>query len=218
MPSIAIVQAHSLTRSGIELALAANPALTVVASVRTAAELEQSAADYDVLILDLAGQPADLAAALVGSYTARCAVLAVLGGGGAAELLAVLRQGARGAVTQGTEPAELLLAVDAVARGAVYLAAELSEHVGSELRTRRPGGGGGLTLREIETLRMVAEGFTHSQIARRLGLTEATVNTYVKRIRGKLQAGNKAELTRKAITLGYAAAAPRPGNPDRLAV
>lgn len=216
MPSIAIVEEHSLTRCGIELALAANPAFEVVASVRTTAELEQSAACCDVVILDLAGQPADLAAALVGSCAARGAVLAVLAGAGAAELLAVLRQGARGAVTLGTEPAELVLAVDAVAHGAIYLAAELSEHVGSELRNRRPGGGA-LTLREIETLRMVAEGLTHSQIARRLGLTEATVNTYVKRIRGKLQAGNKAELTRKAITLGYAAAAPQPRRPADLA-
>ena len=36
-----------------------------------------------------------------------------------------------------------------------------------------------------------------------MGLSEATVNTYAKRIRSKLQVNNKAELTRAAIRLGY---------------
>jgi DNA-binding NarL/FixJ family response regulator len=35
-----------------------------------------------------------------------------------------------------------------------------------------------------------------------MGLTEATVSTYVKRIRSKLNVGNKADLTRTAIELG----------------
>ncbi|MEK8143043.1 LuxR C-terminal-related transcriptional regulator [Streptomyces sp. M10(2022)] len=39
-------------------------------------------------------------------------------------------------------------------------------------------------------------------MARRMDLTEATVSTYVKRIRNKLNVGNKADLTRKAIELG----------------
>jgi hypothetical protein len=37
-----------------------------------------------------------------------------------------------------------------------------------------------------------------------MGLTEATVSTYVKRIRNKLNVGNKAELTRMAIRFGLA--------------
>jgi DNA-binding NarL/FixJ family response regulator len=45
--------------------------------------------------------------------------------------------------------------------------------------------------------------FTQSQIATRMGLSQATVNTYAKRIRSELQVNNKAELTRKAIRLGY---------------
>jgi DNA-binding CsgD family transcriptional regulator len=36
-----------------------------------------------------------------------------------------------------------------------------------------------------------------------MGLSQATVNTYAKRIRAKLKVGNKAELTRVAIELGY---------------
>ena len=59
-----------------------------------------------------------------------------------------------------------------------------------------------LAPRESETLGWLAVGLTHRQIAGHMGLTEATVSTYVKRIRSKLQVGNKAELTRMAIGLG----------------
>jgi DNA-binding CsgD family transcriptional regulator len=56
-----------------------------------------------------------------------------------------------------------------------------------------------LSPREIEVLRYIASGLTHTQIATRLGISRHTVDTYVKRARSKLQLGNKAELTRAAI-------------------
>ncbi|WP_229403220.1 helix-turn-helix transcriptional regulator [Micromonospora okii] len=59
-----------------------------------------------------------------------------------------------------------------------------------------------LAPREAATLGLIAQGLTHAQAARRLGISEATVNTYLTRIRSKLDVGNKAELTREAITLG----------------
>jgi DNA-binding NarL/FixJ family response regulator len=61
-----------------------------------------------------------------------------------------------------------------------------------------------LSEREEEVLRQISQGLTHSQIATRLGITRNTVDTYVKRIRAKLGAGNKAELTRAAL-LGWSA-------------
>jgi DNA-binding NarL/FixJ family response regulator len=56
-----------------------------------------------------------------------------------------------------------------------------------------------LSVREDQVLQYIAHGYTHSQIARRLGISQHTVNTYVKRIRQKLHVGNKAELTREAM-------------------
>ena len=46
---------------------------------------------------------------------------------------------------------------------------------------------------------LIARGYTHAQAATRMGVTKATVDTYVERIRAKLQVGNKAELTRAAL-------------------
>ncbi|MEV0806349.1 LuxR C-terminal-related transcriptional regulator [Micromonospora sp. NPDC050200] len=56
-----------------------------------------------------------------------------------------------------------------------------------------------LSLRERQVLRQIARGLTHTQIARVLGISRHTVDTYVKRIRSKLDLGNKAELTRAAL-------------------
>lgn len=58
-----------------------------------------------------------------------------------------------------------------------------------------------LSSRESQVLRGVSLGLTHGQISTRLGISPHTVDTYVKRIRTKLGAGNKAELTRIALML-----------------
>jgi DNA-binding NarL/FixJ family response regulator len=56
-----------------------------------------------------------------------------------------------------------------------------------------------LSSREVQVLGMISHGLTHGQAARRLGISRHTVDTYVRRIREKLGAGNKAELTRLAV-------------------
>lgn len=60
-------------------------------------------------------------------------------------------------------------------------------------------GARGLSARETQVLRLVGEGLTHRQVARRLGISPHTVDTYIKRVRCKLRVGNKAELTRAAL-------------------
>jgi two-component system, NarL family, invasion response regulator UvrY len=62
-----------------------------------------------------------------------------------------------------------------------------------------PDQGPPLSGREEQVLRRIAAGLTHDQVARRLGISRHTVDTYVKRIRAKLGVGNKAELTRVAV-------------------
>ncbi|MFC9385005.1 response regulator transcription factor [Streptomyces venezuelae] len=60
-----------------------------------------------------------------------------------------------------------------------------------------------LSVRERQVIRMLTHGLTHDQIARRLGISRHTVDTYVKRMRSKLGLGNKAELVRAAMAYGW---------------
>jgi DNA-binding NarL/FixJ family response regulator len=122
--------------------------------------------------------------------------------------------GVRGVLAPSEVAAQLQAAVFAARVGGVHLGAVAVGQARSSSFagvSRAAGGaddgagaGSPVTTREREVLGMVARGLTHSQIARRLGISTATVNTYVKRLRVKLRAGNKADLTRKAILLGLA--------------
>ncbi|MEV7390521.1 MULTISPECIES: LuxR C-terminal-related transcriptional regulator [unclassified Streptomyces] len=113
------------------------------------------------------------------------------------------------------EKADAYLAAGAVS---VVTRRESAERIASTIRsmaggvTVRPGAAAAppaekrtafkdlkLSGREEQVLRHISLGRTHSQIATRLGISTHTVDTYVKRIRTKLGAGNKAELTRAAM-------------------
>ncbi|NDU72014.1 hypothetical protein GWI34_05160 [Actinomadura sp. DSM 109109] len=104
-----------------------------------------------------------------------------------------LRAGARG-VLYPDAPVNILR--DAVRTAAAGRAVAPNE-VSSVMET--PAAGEQLSLREQQVLDCIAQGYTHGQIARHLGISRHTVDTYVKRIRGKLKLGNKAELTRAAV-------------------
>ncbi|MFD0636801.1 response regulator transcription factor [Catenulispora yoronensis] len=59
-----------------------------------------------------------------------------------------------------------------------------------------------------EVVAYIAAGFTHDQTATRIGLSPHTVDTYLRRVRAKLNAGTTAELIRLSLT---GAATRRPG-------
>jgi len=196
---LAVVCRNQMVRSGLSRVLADLPDAVVACAVADAGELAARRTRADVLVLDAypvhgaVGDP--LPAVPVGG---RAIVLCPPDT--PVDLAAGLRAGVHAYLTRDAEAAEVLTAVRIVAAGGAYVCPELAPALrGGTEAVRRPR----LAGREVETLRWLAQGYTHGQIARRMGLTEATVSTYVKRIRGKLNAGNKAELTRRAIEFGY---------------
>lgn len=60
-----------------------------------------------------------------------------------------------------------------------------------------------LTKRQKEVLKLVANGLTAKQIAIRLGISQRTVEFYLEIIKSKLDCQNKAQLIRRAVSLGY---------------
>jgi DNA-binding NarL/FixJ family response regulator len=198
---VAVVAGSGLTRAGIAQVLERCRGLRVTAAVTTSAELIALGQRPDLIVWDQASNPGGDPTEIIGELARHAPVLVIAGPGPATDTLALLRAGARSLVTGHASDTEFLAAVEATSRGIACLTTDHASQLMSEFRTQQPAGI--LSRREIETLRLIADGYTHRQVARRLGLTEETVNTYVKRIRGKLNAGNKAELTRMAIDLGY---------------
>ena len=198
---IAIVEFHSLVRRGLVNLLSDNPALRVVAVAEEPWQLDSAPPSCDVLLYG-PSPPAqkDLAAA-VAALARHGRVLIVADFTGAQSVADALSAGAYGCVTRQSSDEELLRAITTVANGGLHLSPSIASLLRAELR-RRAAPPQSLAPRETETLRWLATGLTHGQIARRMDLTEATVSTYVKRIKNKLNVGNKADLTRKAIELG----------------
>ena len=71
---------------------------------------------------------------------------------------------------------------------AVEVAAQVAEHTGGE----------GLTLKEIDVLRLIASGNANKEIAEQLYITEETVKSRVKNILEKLAANDRTH----AVTIG----------------
>lgn len=59
-----------------------------------------------------------------------------------------------------------------------------------------------LSPRELQVLRHIALGHTSQQTSRRLGISVSTVETYLNRMRTKLDAPTRAHLIRAAVQLG----------------
>jgi DNA-binding NarL/FixJ family response regulator len=104
-----------------------------------------------------------------------------------------LRAGASGFLLKDVTAERLFDAVRVIAAGDALLAPGVTRRLISEFATMRPalevpGGLGlaGLTPRETDVLRLVAEGLSNREIAARLVVTEETVKTHVSRVLAKL--------------------------------
>ena len=78
-------------------------------------------------------------------------------------------------------------------------------------------GGAGLTQRELEILRLVAEGHSNGELARMLWVTEQTVKFHLSNVYRKIGVANRTEAGRWAQTHGVLAAADDPVAPSQSA-
>jgi DNA-binding NarL/FixJ family response regulator len=102
-----------------------------------------------------------------------------------------LRAGASGFLLKDAPPAQLLHGIRTVATGAALLAPEVTRQLVGRYAARiRPAEGTPhdipLTPRELEVLRLIADGLSNSEIAGTLVISQETVKTFVSRILTKL--------------------------------
>jgi len=200
--TVAIVAEHPISRAGMEKLASDDTGMRVAAAVGSVAELHRGAGSYDVVVLDL--PHIDVAGVNeVAKVAALGRPLVSSSWSGSPTLLATIRAGARGCISRFAEQRDVREAMRVIVQGGFYICPRMVGQFQVELANRSEVEQGGLAPREIETLRWIASGFTHAQIATRMGLSQATVNTYAKRIRAKLNVNNKADLTRMAIELGH---------------
>jgi two-component system invasion response regulator UvrY len=200
---LAVVSSNTIIRSGLTHVLAGAPGVSVRHRVDSITALPANEPPA-LVVLDLYGQRSSrLGPGYWSLMPAESRIIALCRPDDPPNLPVALQGGARALLTRESGAAELLAAVQTVREGGLHVCMDLLGHLVKQIAPEPPSREPQLANREVETLQWVARGLTHGQISQRMGLTEATVSTYVKRIRTKLNAGNKAELTRRAIELGY---------------
>ncbi len=213
MVSIHIVVAddHTLIRQGIVGLLNAQVDMEVIAQVGTGQEAVQAALSLapDVLLMDLSmpGLNGIDATREIKQQATGVRVLVLTIHDREDYLFQALRAGAAGYILKGADIQELLSAIRTVYRGNVYLYPTVTKKLLADYLGRVDNGQDrerydGLTEREREVLRLIAQGMTSAEIARLLFLSPHTVQTHREHIMEKLDLHRKAELIKYAIRKG----------------
>ncbi len=120
----------------------------------------------------------------------------------------LLRAGAVGYITKTARASEVIAAIRAVYEEGAYLPPRITQTVVTAVAESADSGEEQslLTEREIQVLRLVAEGLSSREIAERLSISVKTVDTHRANIMEKIGAHNTAELTKYAIRQGLVSA------------
>ena len=123
-------------------------------------------------------------------------------------VVGAIRAGARGFILKRASDMDLIEALRMVAGGGIYLSPQVSDRLllriqKGDLESRQPHAAlETLSPRELQVLRMVAEGKTSKEIGNLLELSEQTIRSYRKTMMRKLRVNNVAGLTQLALSTG----------------
>lgn len=135
-------------------------------------------------------------------------------------VVSAIRSGARAFVLKKASDSDLVDALRTVAKGGSYLSPQVSDRLLSRIQRGDleskplPTVLEGLSPRELQVLRMVAEGKTSKEIAVMLDLGLQTVRSYRKTMMKKLNVNNVANLTQLALSAGITRLSPSEGIPS----
>lgn len=119
---------------------------------------------------------------------------------------AFLKAGVQGYIIKTASAKELMVALEAVARGGYYLDPSVSKflisHYLENMQEDVIEEWDGLTTREIEVLKLIAEGFKNQEIAEVLNVSVKTVESHRYNIMDKLDMHDRIELVKYAIRRG----------------
>lgn len=205
---VVLADDQAVVRDGLALLLSTSGDIDVVATAADGAAGLAACLEHrpDVALLDLrmpALDGAQVTAALTGQAPeVHVLVLTTFADDDA--VMPALRAGAAGYLTKDVGGEDLVAAIREVAAGRTVLDPEVQRRLVELLRTEpapsRPApaqpaeSAAGLTRRETDVVRLVAEGLSNQQIARRLVLTEATVKTHLNNVLSKLDVDGRAGL------------------------
>ena len=207
---ILIADDHAIVREGLRALLATEPDLELVAEASDGVEAVDKARSTkpDVILLDMMMPRKDGLGAITDIIrddpNARILVLTSFAED--EKVFPAIKAGALGYLLKDSSPQELLLAIQNVYRGEASLHPTIARKLMRELNqpASLPPTTDPLTDREVEVLRLVAQGLSNDDIADKLVVSERTVRTHVSHILDKLHLANRTQMALYAVREGIA--------------
>ena len=203
--SIIIADDHAVVRKGLRLLIDAEPGLRVVAEAGDVPETVRKtrALRAGVLILDLnmPGGSSLEAIPVIREQAPMTAIVVLTMQNDPAFARKALQSGAAGFVLKEAADDELLEAIRQASTGGTYL----NPSLGARLAAQPPEPAGppdDLSERELSVLRLIALGYTNSEIAGELHLSVRTVESHRAHIQQKTRRASRSELVRYALEHG----------------
>lgn len=193
-----LVAASAVRRAGLEALLKTSPSVKLVGSLHNPHAVEQYAAQLqpDVILLDLDNEtPTRPSTSL--------AVIALIDEPSADWVARALRSGVKAILPRDSSIDEILAAIQAAHAGLVLLDPDVTQNLASRIPAPTVTAGfDELTPREIEVLRMLAEGLGNREMAARLGISDHTVKFHISSILDKFGAATRTEAVTMGIRMG----------------
>jgi DNA-binding NarL/FixJ family response regulator len=213
---IVMVEARPLLGAGIREILDGQSDIEVVGQVGSPEEarqvVDETAPDVVLIEASLAESTGSIAARRLRRATPDAAFVVLGGHDDDASIIEAVEIGAMAHVSEVAQPAELVETIRRVAYGADPLKDQLQgrpdllERALADLRDARPVievEANPLTPREIEVLRLVAQGYRNREIAGLLAVAEQTVKNQLRSATRKLRAPNRTQAVMSAMKRGW---------------
>jgi two-component system response regulator NreC len=211
--TVMIADDHAILRAGLKMLINAQADMEVVSEAPDGETAVQAARETkpDVALLDLTMPGAGGMSALqkMAQNCRKTRVLILTMHDDSAYLRSVLAAGASGYVLKRTVDAELLTAIRAVYRGGTFVDSSLANVLVQDVlakrgkKTRSVLPVNILSDREQQVLKLVAQGYSSQEIAKRSLVSVKTVETYRARIADKLGLRTRRDVVRYAVRMGF---------------
>jgi NarL family two-component system response regulator LiaR len=208
---ILIADDHAVVREGLRSLISIEPGLELVGEAADGLEAVHKARELspDLILLDLVmpRQGGREAIKEIKQANPGARILVLTSFDDDERVFAAIKAGALGYLLKDSSPQQLLQAIRDVYNGRSSLHPIIALKVIRELNQPQadlPPTEAPLTERELETLRLIAQGLTNQEIAERLSISERTVGKHVSNILDKLYLANRTQAVLYALRQGLA--------------
>ena len=205
---ILITDDHAVVREGLTSFISLEPDMEVIAEAGDGVKAVDKALALvpDIILMDIVMPQQNGLEALQQLQEAKCPAKIIMLTSFAEydQIYRAIKAGAMGYLLKDSTPEQLVQAIRDVFQGQTSLSPVIARMLIDEIKTESelPLSENPLTDREVEVLKLVAQGHTNKEIAERLVVSEGTVGTHISNILEKLHLANRTQAALYALRRG----------------